>query len=314
MHLAIARAQVYESGGAIPNIQLGHGLRPNTHMRFAISGEKSLTSGVSLCPEGIARLLSDYPDKKFVNTLITIMTTGARIGYEGDPYCRIRKHNHRSTQAHAHVITASIQSEIRKGRIRRIASLLDHHYCSPIGLVPKMSDGVQSGWRVIFDLSAPDGQSVNDGIPKEYGAIVYESVEDAMLLVARASRGARMMKHDRKSTLHHIPVSQLDHWLLIFEWEGQFYVDMFLPFGLRTAPWIFNLFSEALHWIFTTLYHWDVTHYLDNFLAVFPPNADILMHSQVFDSGSLQWSVLRRRLRRTRRVPPCRTWASSLIP
>jgi len=89
-----------------------------------------------------------------------------------------------------------------------------------------MSDGVQSGWRVIFDLSAPDGQSVNDGIPKEYGAIVYESVEDAMLLVARASRGARMMKHDRKSTLHHIPVSQLDHWLLIFEWEGQCSVDI----------------------------------------------------------------------------------------
>jgi len=147
-----------------------------------------------------------------------------------------------------------------------------------------MSDGVQSGWRVIFDLSAPDGQSVNDGIPKEYGVIVYESVEDAMLLVARAGRGARMMKRDLKSAFRHIPVSQLDHWLLIFEWEGQFYVDMFLPFGLRTAPRVFNLFSEALHWIFTTLYHWDVTHYLDDFLAVFPPNADILTHSQVFDS------------------------------
>jgi len=71
MHLAIARAQVYESGGAIPNIQLGHGLRPNTHMRFAISGEKSLTSGVSLCPEGIARLLSEGTlTVEFVSTTI----------------------------------------------------------------------------------------------------------------------------------------------------------------------------------------------------------------------------------------------------
>lgn len=68
-----------------------------------------------------------------------------------------------------------------------------------------------------------------------------------MHLVARAGRGAKMMKRDLKSAFRHIPISQLDHWLLIFEWEGQFYVDMFLPFGLRTAPRIFNLFSEALH-------------------------------------------------------------------
>jgi hypothetical protein len=66
-----------------------------------------------------------------------------------------------------------IESEIYKGRIRRIASLPDRYYCSPIGLIPKLSDGVQCGWRVIFDLSAPEGLSVNNGIPKEYDAIVY---------------------------------------------------------------------------------------------------------------------------------------------
>ena len=286
MSLAITHAQVHESRGAISNIWSGHGLWPNANLRFPTamsSAQPLLQSVVPLRPEGITQLLQNYPDRQFTNTFVDIATTGERIGYEGDPHCRIRKRNHLSTRARAHVITASIESEIRKGRIRRIASLPDHYYCSPIGLVPKLSDGVQYGWRVIFDLSAPEGLSVNDGIPKEYGAIVYESVEDAMRLVAKAGKGAKLMKRDLKSAFRHIPVNPRDHWLLIFECEGEFYVDMFLPFGLRTAPRIFNLFSEALHWVFETLPHRDLTHYLDDFLVVFPPDTDISTHSQVFD-------------------------------
>ena len=58
---------------------------------------------------------------------------------------------------------------------------------------------------------------------------------------------------------------------------------MFLPFGLRTAPRIFNLFAEVLHWNFETLHEWNVTHYLDDFLFMFPPNTDITAISTQFD-------------------------------
>ena len=132
--------------------------------------------------------------------------------------------------------------------------LPDHYFCSPIGLVPKMNDGIHTGWRPIFDLSCPESRSVNDGIPTEYGAIIYETLDNAIQLVAYAGRGAILMKRDLKSAFRHIPVSACDHWLLIFEWKGKYYVDMFLPFGLRTSPRIFNLFSEAVHWILETLH------------------------------------------------------------
>jgi hypothetical protein len=56
-----------------------------------------------------------------------------------------------------------------------------------------------------------------------------------------------MMKRDLKAAFRHIPINPYDYWLLLFEWNGQFFVDTFLPFGLRTAPRIFNLFAEALH-------------------------------------------------------------------
>ena len=58
---------------------------------------------------------------------------------------------------------------------------------------------------------------------------------------------------------------------------------MFLPFSLHTAPRIFNLFAEALHWIFQTLEEWNTTHYLDDFLFVFPPDTIVKPLSLQFD-------------------------------
>jgi hypothetical protein len=44
-----------------------------------------------------------------------------------------------------------------------------------------------------------------------------------------------------------------------------------LPFGLATAPIIFNLFAEGLNWLLTAyLPLAAVVHYLDDFIAIFP--------------------------------------------
>jgi hypothetical protein len=41
---------------------------------------------------------------------------------------------------------------------------------------------------------------------------------------------------------------------------------------LRTAPFIFNLFGEALQWILQKFYSWTIKRYLDDFLSILPPN------------------------------------------
>jgi hypothetical protein len=229
-------------------------------------------------------LLESYPNRRFVDTLTSIAISGARVGFLGDCVGKTQRPNHSSAFNHPDIISESIQVELRKGRVRRISDLPPDYFCSPIGLIPKYTDGAQSGWRVIFDLSAPQGSSVNDGIPREYGTLVYETLNDAVQLVAQAGKGAVLMKRDLKAAFRHIPINSCDYWLLLFEWNGQFFVDMFLPFGLRTAPRIFNLFAEALHWIFETLHEWNVTHYLDDFLFVFPPHTDIPTVSAQFDA------------------------------
>ena len=58
---------------------------------------------------------------------------------------------------------------------------------------------------------------------------------------------------------------------------------MFLSFDLCTAPRIFNLFVEALHWIFEILYEWNVIYYLDDFLFMFSSKIDITTVFTQFD-------------------------------
>lgn len=92
-----------------------------------------------------------------------------------------------------------------------------------------------------------------------------------------------MLKRDLKAAFRHVPINHCDYWLLIFEWNGRFFMDMFLPFGLHRTPRIFNLFAESLHWIFETLHEWNVIYYLDDFLFMFPSNTDITAISTQFD-------------------------------
>ena len=54
-------------------------------------------------------------------------------------------------------------------------------------------------------------------------------------------------------------------------WDGKYYYDMTLPFGLRSAPFIFNQLSEAVEWIL--LNHCGISfvcHILDDFLIIEP--------------------------------------------
>jgi hypothetical protein len=51
---------------------------------------------------------------------------------------------------------------------------------------------------------------------------------------------------------------------------GIYYFERVLMFGLRTAPFIFNIFSEAFHWILSSYLRGHIlNHYLDDFLFAF---------------------------------------------
>ena len=100
-------------------------------------------------------------------------------------------------------------------------------------------------WRLIQDLSAPEGWSVNDGIAKELATLTYVSIDDVMAWVLDLGRGALLAKMDIRQAYRNVPVHAEDRLLLGMKWEGETYIDATLPFGLRSAPLIFTAPSSG---------------------------------------------------------------------
>ena len=97
-----------------------------------------------------------------------------------------------------------------------------------------------------MDLSSPNGESVNDGISKEISSCQYTSVMVAAQRVLKVGKGALLAKMDIKQAYCNISVAPEDRHLLGFQWDDHIYVDLRLPFGLRSAPFIFSSVADAL--------------------------------------------------------------------
>ena len=74
--------------------------------------------------------------------------------------------------------------------------------------------------------------------------------------------GMQLSKNDLKDAFR-LSMESLRNML-----ETRFYLDTYLSFGLRSAPYLFNRLSEVIHWILMNnhkVHH--LLHYLDNFLT-----------------------------------------------
>ena len=87
-------------------------------------------------------------------------------------------------------------------------------------------------------------------------------------MVSRLGRGALTAKFDVETAYRNIPVHPSDRFLLGMKWQEFYYVDLTLPFGLRSAPYIFNSVADMVEWILVHSYEVsDLLHYLDDFIT-----------------------------------------------
>ena len=81
-------------------------------------------------------------------------------------------------------------------------------------------------------------------------------------------RGTLLAEVDIRDAYRLIPIHPHNRPLLGMSSDNQLYVNLALPFGSRSAPFIFNKFAEAWHWI---LHHRHgiryLLHYLDDYLT-----------------------------------------------
>ena len=218
-------------------------------------------------------MLEKHPDQGFASYLSEGIKYGFRIGFNYDSKLKSAKGNMKSALEHPEIVQAYLDKEVMKHRV----ILLEPFGLIPIqvsrfGVIPKRHQPGQ--WRLILDLSSPDGKSVNDGIERSLCSLQYEKVESVAKHVYALGIGALMAKTDVKSAFRIVPVHPDDRLLLSMEWDGKFYVDATLPFGLRSAPKIFNTIADALECICKYNGISSLWHYLDDYITTGPPSSD----------------------------------------
>ena len=210
--------------------------------------------------------LSDYPDRAFSKFIVEGIANGFHIGFNRSQHLQLAATNLQCTKPQ--LITEYLGRETALNRMWQcpMGYLPRGVHISPIGLIPKKNK--PGKWRMIVDLSAPQGMSVNDGIDSELSSLSYSSIDQLAALVVSEGKGSFLVKADIQEAYRMIPVHPEDQHLLGVRWEGTVYIDRVLPFGLRSAPKLFSAVADALHWILHKKGIKKSLHYLDDFILV----------------------------------------------
>ena len=133
-------------------------------------------------------------------------------------------------------------------------------YISRFGVIPK---GHQPDkWHRYF---LPKGQSINDSIPKELCSLQYITIDHALNLITSIGQGTQLEKINIKRAFRLLPVHPTDKHLLVMQWCQELFIDMCLPFRLRSA---------FLAWVLKQQGVASLLHYLDDFLTIGPPDTN----------------------------------------
>ena len=244
---------------------------PSHVQQFLLQHNISLISRTPLHAFTLMDELATHPNQNFVHELIHNIQHGCSIGYNGPQFSHCSK-NLPSAYQQPLILDNALLQECNAGCILGpfdTPSLPDFR-CSGLGLVPKHN----GGWRTIYHLSAAHGNSINDYINPEDYTLSYCSVDDAYAILNLLGTGALMSKIDLKNAFRLIPVHPNDWNLLGICWRNKFYIDTCLPFGLRSAPFLFNQLSVAIHWILQHKYSvCHLLHYLDDFFTAGAPDS-----------------------------------------
>ena len=217
--------------------------------------------------------LRTHPDQQFAGYILSGLESGFRVGFNYHHELLPAKHNMPSALEHSEAVECYLGEERAAGRI---LGPLDKNRSSrlQVNRFRVISKGCASGkWRLITDLSFPDGGSVNDGISSPLCTLTYTSVDRVARAAHQLGPGALLAKADIKSAYRLVPVHPEDWLLLGMQWKGEYIVDVILPFGLRSAPKVFTAVADALEWCVRQRGVIGIDHYLDEFIIVALPGS-----------------------------------------
>ena len=104
--------------------------------------------------------------------------------------------------------------------------------------------------------------------------VQYMKVNDIINGIMSLGRGTLLAKFEVEGAYRIIPIHPDDRYLFGMQWQGNHFVDMALPFGLRSALFIFFSVADLVEWVLKKQYDMSfLLHYLDDFHTLGPPNS-----------------------------------------
>ena len=215
-----------------------------------------------------SRLLGTYHDQQ----LIDFMRFGWPTSYMGSHLPTLTVSNHRSSLRQPVAVKSFIDKELS------LQGLAGPFTECPFGWLrqnPLMTQEkkTKDEYRVILDLSFPEGRSVNSSIPKLlYDGSPYKlhlpTSLDMAALIARKGQGALMYKIDLSRAYRQLPADPYDWPLLGIEWEDQLFFDRAIPFGLCHGAMCCQRVTTAICHIMLEQFQAACLAYIDDFGAV----------------------------------------------
>ena len=178
-------------------------------------------------------------DRARLDRVLRYIADGADIGCVGPARLPSYSSNAPSAYEYGPHVTDAIAEWIHKGYAYGPVGreqVPKHAKISGIMVRPKPNGSV----RVILNLSAPKGRSVNDGIDKANFPAKMSSTAAWLRVLDQAGRRCLMTKTDWAAAYKHICVREQDTDLQWFSWAGKFFKELCLIFGSASSAGIFD--------------------------------------------------------------------------
>jgi hypothetical protein len=194
--------------------------------------------------EGLAMALGSS-DKEMLKVVCSDLTEGANIGCTGDCRKGSFSTNAASAMDFPKEITDAVCDWVTKGFAFGPVDREDLPAGAKVnGIMCRVKPN--GGARIILNMSAPKGMSVNDGIDNTQFPAAMSSTGKWLQVLDSVGRNCTILKIDWADAYKHVPVREADLNLQWFSWLGKYFAELCLIFGTASSVGIYDRLAKVI--------------------------------------------------------------------